>query len=873
MKIEGVTFLIPTKHRLLTLLIASLSTGSINSIAVAQDSEANLEEIIITGSRARPRTVSDSPVPVDVFNTETISEVAFTDTNDVLKTLVPSFNISRQPISDGGTFIRPAQLRGMPTDKTLVLVNSKRRHRSALVSIGGSGTQGPDIATIPTAALKTVEVLRDGAAAQYGSDAIAGVINFILKDNTEGASLTVSTGGYAEGDGDQVTVQGNIGMPLGESGFLSISGEFSETEATSRGEQYCESWFCLDPSNPVYNPDAGYAAYTTDPTFLAGVDDANIGQGPYVQPWGSPNTEAVRVFFNSGYDLGGGIELYAFGNYSNSSADGGFYYRYPNNGTIEDLRRADGAIYSPLEKFPGGFTPRFFGDVFDAALVGGIRGELSNGIAYDLSARGGSNKVEYTLKNTINPSMGPDSPTSFRPGDLINEELQYQADFSVETGAALWAFGASYMDESYEVVGGDAASYAPGPYATPDPWDLCAADMTPTASGSAAIANGSSLDCSSSSDPVYKVVGVGSNGFPGNSPQFSETYTRDSYAAFVDISGDVTEDLFMQAAMRYEDYSDFDSELVGKIAGKFDITDNFGFRASFGTGFRAPTPGQQGTINVSTRLPNGLPVATGLFPANSDVALALGSSPLTPELATNYTFGITASIGELDLTVDMYRIDVEDRTYAISTRDVSTDPTSGDAYGNYQALVAAGIPGAESIGGVLYFANAFDTKTQGVDVVATYPLSWGNDSETLLTASMNFNKSEFETDPSAYLNAENTYDFENGDPQWRGVVTARHMIGDLTLMGRANIYGSYENSNPVGGVLTVQEYDPVMQFDIEGRYQFDEIFSLALGGRNIFDEYPQKDELGDYCCGALYPTGTPVSWDGSYYYMRITADF
>ena len=864
--------MIPTNRRLLALLIAGLTSGALSTTAIAQDTDADLEEIIITGSRARPRTVSDSPVPVDVFNTETIREVAFTDTNDVIKTLVPSFNISRQPISDGGTFIRPAQLRGMPTDKTLVLVNSKRRHRAALVSIGGSGTQGPDIATIPTSALKSIEVLRDGAAAQYGSDAIAGVINFILKDSTDGASITVDTGGYSEGDGDQVTVQGNIGLPLGSSGFINISGEFSESEATSRDEQYCESWFCLDPSNPVYNPSAGYATFVNDPTFMAGVANANVGQGEHVQPWGTPNTEAVRLFINSGIDLGGGTELYAFGNYSASSADGGFYYRYPNNGTIENLRRPDGSIYSPLEKFPGGFTPRFFGDVYDASIVGGIRGELGSGITYDLSARGGSSKVEYTLINTINPSMGPDSPTSFRPGDLINEEVQYQADFSYEMGEALWAFGASYMDESYEVVGGEVASYIPGPYATPDPWDLCAANMTPTAAGSAAIASGSSLNCANSSDPVYKVVGVGSNGFPGNSPQFSETYSRDSYAAYVDVSGDVTDSLFLQGALRYEDYSDFDSELVYKVAGKYDITDNFGFRASYGTGFRAPTPGQQGTINVSTRLPNGLPVATGLFPANSSVALALGSSPLTPELATNYTFGVTATLGQLDLTVDMYRIDMEDRTYAISTRDVSTDPTSGDAYSNYQALSAAGIPGAESIGGVFYFANAFDTKTQGVDIVATYPLSLTSNSETILTASMNFNKSEFDSNPSAYLNAEDQFDFENGTPEWRGVVMARHMVGDLTLMGRANIYGAYQNSDS-GTPLQVQDFDAAVQYDLEGRYQFDEIFSLAIGGRNIFDKYPDKDKLGDECCGALYNSDTPMSWDGSYYYLRLSADF
>lgn len=870
--------MIPTNRRLLTLLIASLSTGSIGTIAHAQDSGADLEEIIITGSRARPRTVSDSPVPVDVFNTETIEEVAFTDTNDVIKTLVPSFNISRQPISDGGTFIRPAQLRGMPTDKTLVLVNSKRRHRAALVSIGGSGTQGPDIATIPTAALKSVEVLRDGAAAQYGSDAIAGVINFILKDNTEGISLTVDKGGYTEGDGDQITVQGNVGLPLGESGFLSISGEFSEADATTRAEQYCESWFCLDPSNPVYNPSAWYAAYTNDPAFMAGVANANIGPGDVVQPWGQPNTDAARVFFNSGYDLGGGVELYAFGNYSESSADGGFYYRYPKNGTIEDLREADGSIYSPLEKFPGGFTPRFFGDVTDYSFVGGIRGEMSNGVMYDFSGRRGNSKIEYTLKNTVNPSMGPDSPTSFHPGDLINEETQYQADFSYEMetsafGPVLFAFGASYMDESYEVVGGDVASYAPGPYATPDPWDLCAADKTPTSAGLTAIANGSTLDCSNSSDPVYKVVGVGSNGFPGNSPQFSDTYTRDSYATYLDVSADVTSNLFMQAAVRYEDYSDFDSELVGKLAGKLNITDTFGLRASIGTGFRAPTPGQQGTINVSTRLPNGFPVATGLFPASSDVALALGSSPLTPELATNYTFGFTSSFGQLDLTADLYRIDVKDRTYAISTRDVSTDPTSGSAYTNYLALKSANVAGAESIGGVLYFANAFDTKTQGVDIVATYPIDWSNGQMTTVTASMNYNKSEFDSDPSAYLNAENTYDFENSDPEWRGVLSARHSVGDLTVMGRANFYGPYVNSNSSGGVLLKQKFDSTVLFDLEGRYQINEMFAVAAGGRNIFDKYPDKDAIGDYCCGAIYPTGTPVSWDGSYYYMRLTADF
>lgn len=866
------------KNRGHLLALACLSVGGFGSTtAFAQSGVEELEEIIVTGARGRPRTVADSPVPVDVFSAADLEAVSYTDMNDVVKTLVPSYNVSRQPISDGATFIRPASLRGMPTDKTLVLINSKRRHRSALVAIGGSGTQGPDIATIPTSAIKNVEVLRDGAAAQYGSDAIAGVINFILKDASEGASLTIDGGEFSEADGTSSAITGNIGLPLGNTGFLSISAELSEADATTRAEQYCESWFCVDPTLPDYNPNASYAQYVT-PEFLAGVASANIGPGDVVQPWGQPNTEAARLFFNAGFEIDADTEAYAFGNYSRSETDGGFFYRYPKNGTIEDLRTPDGSIYSPLEKFPGGFTPRFFGEVFDMSLVGGIRGEWDSGLTYDFSARGGESEVDYTLKNTVNPSMGPASPTSFRPGDLINTELQFQADFTYEFGDSgmaspvLLAFGASYMDESYEVVGGGESSYIAGPYAVPDPWDFCNADGTATEAGATVIAGGSTLDCADSSDPAFKVVGVGSNGFPGYSPQFSDLYERDSFAIYGDLSADVTDSLFLQAALRYEDYSDFDSELVGKVAGRLNLNDDFALRGSFGTGFRAPTPGQQGTINVSTRLPNGFPVATGLFPAGGPVARALGSSPLEPETSTNYTLGLTGALGALDFTLDFYRIDMEDRTNAVSTRDVSTDPTSGDDYLNYIALRDAGVAGAETIGGVFYFANAFDTKTTGMDIVATYPIEWGDAGTTDLTVSLNYNETEFESDPSAYLNAENQYDFENEESNWRGVFTAKHSIGDLTLIGRANYYGEYANSNNSSN-LVVQTFDPIVLTDIEAQYRVNEMFKVSLGGRNVFDEYPERDNISDYCCGRIYSSGTSVSWQGSYYYMRLTADF
>ena len=332
------------------IALALLVPAAYTPMVFAQD-DAQLEEIIVTGARGRPRTVSDSPVPIDVFTSEYLRAVSYTDTNDILKTLVPSFNLGRQPISDGSSFIRPAELRGLPTDKTLVLVNSKRRHRSALVSIGGSGTQGPDISTIPSIALKNIEVLRDGASAQYGSDAIAGVINFILKDADDGFSLSIDSGEFSEGDGAQTTVQANLGLPLGESGFINMSAEISEADATSRSEQYCESWFCADPNGAhPYNIRSGQNG--GDAAFLAGLPSANIGQDDVVNPWGQPNQEAARFFFNAGYQIDADTEAYAFGNISESESDGGFFYRYPGNGTIMDLREADGGIYNPLEKYP-----------------------------------------------------------------------------------------------------------------------------------------------------------------------------------------------------------------------------------------------------------------------------------------------------------------------------------------------------------------------------------------------------------------------------------------------------------------------------------------------------------------------------------------
>lgn len=876
------------KHSLRAYLMAcavGVSSLMMGPLAVAQEPGASesddeaasvQEKIVVTGARGRPRTIADSAVPIDVLSSDDIIDVPFTDANDILKTLVPSYSLARQPISDGGTFIRPASLRGMPTDKTLVLVNSKRRHRAALVSIGGSGTQGPDIATIPAIALKSVEVLRDGAAAQYGSDAIAGVINFILKDAPDGAMLTAEVGKYYEGDGFQSTFAGNFGAALGDAGFFNLSGEASSQASTHRGTQYCETYFCLDPNSPLYNApsDAYYEAALANAQAVHGISDA--------QQWGQPNADALRFFLNTGYELSPSASLYAFANYSKSSGDGTFFYRYPGNNTVEDLRLPDGSIYNPLEKFPGGFAPRFVGDVIDYSFVGGIKGEVWDGLTYDFSGRLGNSKVKYTLTNTINPSMGPDSPTEFRPGDLINEEIQFQADFGkeFEIGLAeplLFAFGLSYLDETYEIVQGAENSYIAGPYAVSDPWDLCTGTggaAVPTAAGLEAIANGSTLNCASTSDPVYRVVPVGANGFPGYSPEFSGEYARESFAAYADVSADITERLFLQGAVRFEDYSDFDSEVVGKLAGRFKVTDAIAVRGSVGTGFRAPSPGQQGTTNVSTRLPDGVPVATGLFPAGGSIAAALGAKPLTPEKSVNYTLGVTGSFDAFSLSIDYYRIDLEDRINAISTQTVSTNPAADTAYQNYLKLVQAGVAGAETIGGVFYFQNLFDTKTEGVDVVATYALGWADGSSTSLTGSVNYNKTVFDGSVPSVFNPESRYDFLEGTPKWRGVFTAKHETGPFSFLARANYYGSYTNSDSVSGELVYQEFDPVVQVDFEATYSFEDMYRISVGARNIFDQYPDESVLrGDSCCGRIYMSDSIVDWQGGYYYLKGVVEF
>ncbi len=913
-----------------------LALGAAPATTVAQQSGADdeIEEITVSGLRGRPRSAIDSAVPIDTFDASAIEAVAHTDTVDILQTLVPSYNVGRQPISDGATFIRPAELRGLPSHHTLVLINGKRRHRASLVSIGGSGTQGPDVATIPSVAIQSIEVLRDGASSQYGSDAIAGVLNFNLRNNSEGITLVADTGQMYEGDGSMYTLQGNVGLPLGDNGFVSISGEVNDTDFTERADPYCESWFCVDPANSRFGDsnivsqsfvngdpsligvgseaDSGYVLSQGDldyiTPFINAYPDGTLNPhsasvaGDNVMPWGQPNAESARLFINAGYELDNGMEIYGFGNYSDSEGDGSFFHRYPFNGTIEIVRNPDGSRYFPIEQFAGGFTPRFEGEVEDIGAAVGLRGATDNDFAWDVSARYGSNEIDYRLFNTINPSYGSASPTDFSPGTLTNTEVQFQVDLSNEFDVGwesplVLAYGVSYLDEEYEVgQSSQLASYDAGPHSLQDPFGFCERDVdgniidqATTVAGTGAFDswNGiaavagvdvADLDCSGD-DAAFTTVGVGSNGFPGYSPAFSETYDRDSYAVYGDVSGDVTDSLFVQAAIRYEDYSDFGDELVYKVAGRYLVNDNVAVRGSYGTGFRAPTPGQQGTTNVSTRLPDGFPVATGLFPASGDIAQALGASLLQAETSESYTLGFTAEIENLTLTVDYYKIDIDDRFSAISTLPVSTDPDS-DGYENFLALEAAGVAGANSIGGVFYFTNAFDSETEGLDIVASYPVEWENGQTTDLQLAYNWTENSLASDASEFLNEEEQYDFENVDPNIRWNLTANHQVGDWNIIGRARYFGDSSNSDRNSSFLPalfIQDFDSTLFFDLEVNWQINDNWRVAVGGRNLFDEFPDRTDRvasdNDNCCGRAYVSGSIVPWQGGYYYGRVNVSF
>jgi len=847
-------------------LAVSMALGTVSAYAAEGDNakakaEKSVERIAVVGSRGAPRSVNDSPVPIDLIGGDELARGGNTDMLELLKGSVPSLNVHTNPISDAASLVKPANLRGLSSDSTLILVNGKRRHRASVIALLGGGindgAQGPDISVIPSAALKQVEVLRDGAAAQYGSDAIAGVMNFVLKDDADGGSLTARYGSYYEGDGDTVEVSGNIGMEITKDGFANVSFQYKNADATSRS---------------VQRPDAaGFIA--------AGVP----GVGDPAQIWGSPEiSDDYTIFLNSGLDIGNDKEVYLFGNFSERDVRGGFYYRNPHTRggvysgdegasiLIADIAQAGGAertcqpvaitsdnvltqqnyldnvannanCFSFNEMAPGGFTPNFGGNIIDSSITMGTRGEMKNGIMYDFSGSVGLNESTYVIYNTLNASLGPESPRDFSPGKHTQLEKTFNMDFSKEIqvdsfDSLMVAGGYEWHAESFEVTAGDVASYTAGPY-------------------------------------TNQGFGIGSNGFPGFKPEAAGVYSRQNYAFYVDLEAQVNEDFLIGAALRFEDYSTFGSDTNYKITGQYNITDDFSLRGSVSTGFRAPTVGQANYSNVQTSLDGGVLVDSALLPASNPIAIQLGAQELTPENSKSYTLGAVWNIGEVFITLDYYNISVEDR---ISQSDKYSLSDS-----DKESLKAAGVPNVDSIQQVSFFTNDFDTTTTGIDLIANYSTSILN-GDAAFSLAYNYNKTEVDS-YTAVTGDFKVSRLENDLPNHRATMTWSQSWDEVSFLLRGNYYGEYQGVH-VDYDATINTGESAVTLDAEVSYFVNDSFTVSAGAQNLLDQEATEINFtaqGAADCGGCvnnqwggkYYETSPFGFNGGFYYVKATYNF
>jgi len=824
-----------------TIAAAIIATGVV--LPAAAETTATLEEVVVVGSRGAPRSVGDSPVPVDVISADELGRAGSNDLMMQLQSAVPSLNVHLQPISDAASMIRPANLRGLSSDSTLVMVNGKRRHRASVIAFQGGGvndgSQGPDISVIPSIALKSVEVLRDGAAAQYGSDAVAGVINFVLNDSAEGGSLKVKQGQFSEGDGDTTVVMGNFGMPLTDAGFMNISFQMKENEATSRS---------------VQRPDA-----------QALIDAGNNSVTRPAQIWGAPIIDDdVTFFFNSGLDLGNGGEAYMFGNYSERDIDGGFYYRNPDgrggvftkgDGTrlIADVTGdmsgncptaldpsdyagrdaviADPNCYILNQAAPGGYTPRFVGNITDSSFTMGRSGELAAGplagTSFDISGSVGRNEASFGLNNTFNPSMGPDSPRNFETGSYIQLAKTFNVDMSKEYGSTSVAYGYEWRETTFSVISGEESSWVAGPYAT-------------------------------------QGFNVGSHGFAGFSPDSAGAFSRRNYAVYGDVSNQVSDDLLVQGAIRYEDYSSGLDTTNYKLAFNYQLTDNLALRGSHSTGFRAPTQGQANVVNTQTTLVDGQ-----LTQAQTLPGFKLGAEQLQPEESTSFAFGIVATLGEVELTADWFNIEVDDRI-ALTSNAAPTDAQRA-------AMTAAGIPNAELIGEVNYFTNDFNTETSGLDIVATYGADLMGGS-TDFSAAYNYTDTEV-SDQGSVTSDSKVKRLEEGLPNHRATFTMDQQWENVSAFVRANYFGEYY---AVHADWFGTNADSAMTVDVEVTYDISDNFNVSVGAQNIFDQEAEKidgsagavaEGVPGNVLGAIYYETSPMGIEGAFWYVSAGYNF
>ena len=868
------------------LAFASAAAGQQEPVAQAQQAAQPDESVIIvTGTRRTDRTVADSPVPVDVISAESLANTGHTEVNRALTQEVPSFNFPQPSITDGTDVIRPATLRGLGPDQTLVLINGKRRHTSALLNINGSvgrGTSAVDVNLIPTIALSRVEVLRDGAAAQYGSDAIAGVINFQLRDARQGGRASATYGQYfthvddvqtyngvvvgpgntpvfapdstagtnileldytghdrKRRDGETLTLAGVIGLPIGPEGQINIAGEFQDRNDTNRTgadprRQYSLIAGALDPRELTFNR--------------------------FSHRYGDPETQDVKIFVNADMPVGGGeTEVYAFGSYNDRQGESAGFYRLPI-----DARNFP-AIY------PDGFLPLITTDTDDHAGTVGVRGALA-GWHWDLSGQYGRDRVDFTIKNTLNRSLGADSPTEFDSGGLTYSQTLFNLDVSRDLAFGFakkttLALGAEYRRETFDIRPGEPASYENGP-AGGAPGAQVFAGFQPVIGGQ----------------------------------RVDEKKDRHNKSVYAEIDSDLTDRFSVQAALRYEDYSDFGSDWNWKLAGRFEPVDGLALRASASTGFRAPSLQQQFYAAQATNNVAGVLLDTVTLPVDNPVAIALGATPLEPERSKNYSAGVVVTaIPRLNVTVDIYQVDIDDRIVVTdnlqASRDALGNPSGADpGFSIAQILNAAGF---NTVNAARFFVNGVDTRTKGLDLVATYRMPMVFDGRLNLTAGLNLNKTKIRkvlAAPGALSEVPNLILFGRqeslrlvkGQPRNKINLSADYDRDWLGITLRSTRYGkALDAGAPASGVQDIHLAAKWIT-DLEFRFKpMGDRFTLALGGNNIFDIYPTNTPRGqavDALSGATvnlpatryvtpFSNFSPFGFNGRFLYGRVSVNF
>ena len=823
--------------------------------------------VSVLGSRFA-RNVDEQAVPVEVITELEIRAAGFTETNELLQSLIPSYNAPRGYITDGSDHMRPATLRGMAPNQTLVLVNGKRRHQGALVHVNGSvgrGSTQVDLNAIPASAIEKIEVLRDGAAAQYGSDAVAGVINIILKE-TGGADLSVTYGqnlseferGYKAGEGfidgqDDST----YGWDLDENASDNGVGYLPYTAARGWARPGVETVDKTDGRNLIVHAGNGLSLFGgnlyisgqfrdggrtnragLDPRrqYFAGMDEKEKAFDRENHRIGAGAFEQVSLMWNGSFPTERGT-FYTFGGMNTRDGESGCYYRRAqDNRTLRAW-------------YPDGFLPLISPELTDTSMAVGMKGLMNNGMSYDVSVSTGSNEFAWGMQNSHNATAGTSQyqQSEFDLGTLgysqttVNYDVSTTMDLQGFQGPVNVAMGAEMRMENYTIEAGEEAGYADFGFDVLD---------GPNAGASAA---------------------VGCQCLPGLAPANEQDRDRDAFSIYAEMSGNLRDDLLLDVALRTENYSDFGSTTNGKVAMRYEIQDGVAARGSFSTGFRAPALQEAYFSSIATNFIDGVPLEVGTFPVDTEAARALGAQDLEPETSTNLSAGMTYKDDRFSLSIDAYMITVEDR---ISMSE--TFRGSGTSSDMVTFFAERGVPAAAG----RYFFNGIDTETNGLDIVATMREDVAGGS-LLLKAAMNFNETEITNEDEVGTPAElaaytssllqgraNTMRYEVASPKSNFQFSATLQKPTSTLVAKMTRWG--EVGIPASSEARDQTLSSKWTMDMEYAFQLNSQVRMAIGANNLFDVYPDKTVKRNSFNGIFQHSGySPFGFNGRYVYTRL----